>query len=161
MREILVIGIFGDGGTRRGFCGEDTLNFEVCECLSAGTALCQQNKKCQNAKNEIRTENWVLYVCYYEYTRQCTPESKVEGERLFTIRANWRIVNSCEGQFIWWMFAAVEEGGTTLTSECVSTKERVCVCKSLMKNRRLGHWLGAFVAANVREFSQLHGSLHF
>ena len=29
----------------------------------------------------------------------------------------------------------VEEEGTTLTSEPVSTKKRVCICKYLMKNR--------------------------
>ena len=33
--RILVVGILGDdGGTRRGFRGEDTLNFEVCESVS-------------------------------------------------------------------------------------------------------------------------------
>ena len=35
---------------------------------------------------------------------------------------------------------AVEDGGTTLTSEPVSTRKWVWVCKFLMKNRRLGHW---------------------
>ena len=30
-------------------------------------------------------------------------------------------------------------GGTTLTSELVSTKKWVCVCKSLMKTKQLGH----------------------
>ena len=44
---------------------------------------------------------------------------------------------------------AVKEGGTTLTSEPVSTKKRLCECKSLMINRQLGHWPCEFVAANV------------
>ena len=43
----------------------------------------------------------------------------------------------------------VEDGRTTLTSEPVSTKKWVCVCKYLMKNRRLGHWPRASVAAYV------------
>ena len=41
-------------------------------------------------------------------------------------------------------------GGTTLTSKSESTTKRLCMCKSLMKNKRLGHWPGTFVAANVR-----------
>ena len=59
---------------------------------------------------------------------------------------------------------AVEEGGTTLTSEPVSTNKRVCVCKSFMKNRRLGHLsllpgLGVFPIAWLLEFLSCHAKL--
>ena len=39
-REILVIGIFG--WTRRGFHGEDTLNFEVCQSSLQGVNTTSQ-----------------------------------------------------------------------------------------------------------------------
>ena len=55
------------------------------------------------------------------------------GEILFTVTANWNIINSCEGQLC---LRAVEVGGTTLTLEPVSTKKRVCVCKFLKNKKR-------------------------
>ena len=39
-REILVNGIFG--WTRRGFCGEDTLNFQVCQSSHQGVNFTSQ-----------------------------------------------------------------------------------------------------------------------
>ena len=81
--------------------------------------------------SERRERYWLLAFLLLCISTQCTPESN--GERLFAIRENWSTANSNEGQFIWWMFAS-GRGGMN------DAMKWVCVCKYLMKNRRVGHW---------------------
>ena len=72
------------------------LDVQLCVCIDQ-LAVLHVNQKCKMSQ-KISTEDGLPNISNDENPRECSSKTEVECEGAFTIRANWSIVYSSEGQ---------------------------------------------------------------